>query len=130
MTLAAVGLGELLWTCFVVFIMVVWFIILFQVLVDLFRSHDIGGFAKTVWVIAFIFLPFLSVLIYLIARGGGMAKRQAQHAAAVQQEFANYVQQVAGAGSPTDQIAQAKAMLDAGTISQAEFDALKAKALG
>jgi len=128
-TLAEVGLGELLWTTFVIFIMVIWFIILFQILIDIFRSHDMGGFAKTIWVLALILFPFLSALIYLIARGGGMAKRQAEQAAAAQKEFANYVQTVAGGNSPADQIAQAKAMLDAGTISQAEFDQLKAKAL-
>ena len=129
MTLANVGLGELLWTCFVVFIMIIWFIILFQILIDIFRSHDMGGFAKTLWVLALIILPFLSALIYLIVRGGGMARRQAESAAAAQQEFNSYVQQVAGSGSAADQIAQAKAMLDAGTITQAEFDQLKAKAL-
>lgn len=129
MTLAEVGLGELLWTTFVIFIMVIWFIILFQILLDIFRSHDMGGFAKTLWVLALILFPFLSALIYLIARGGGMAKRQAEQAAAAQQEFNNYVKSVAGDQAPADQIAQAKAMLDAGTISQAEFDQLKAKAL-
>ncbi len=129
MTLAEVGLGELLWTTFVIFIMVIWFIILFQILIDIFRSHDMGGFAKTLWVLALILFPFLSALIYLIARGGGMAKRQAEQAAAAQQEFNSYVKTVAGSQTPADQIAQAKAMLDAGTISQEEFDQLKAKAL-
>ncbi|MFZ4516031.1 MAG: SHOCT domain-containing protein [Acidimicrobiia bacterium] len=127
--LAAVGLGELLWTCLVLFLMVVWLIILFQVLIDLFRSHDIGGFAKTLWVIAlFVATPF-AVLAYLLVRGGGMAKRQAEQAAQAQKEFANYVQTVAGASGPADQIAQAKAMLDTGAITQAEYEQLKAKAL-
>ena len=129
MTLANVGLGELLWTTFVIFIMVIWLIIFFQIILDIFRSHDMGGFAKTIWVIVLILFPFLGALIYLIARGGGMAKRQAEAAQAAQSEFNDYVKSVAGNASPTDQIAQAKAMLDAGTISQAEFDQLKAKAL-
>lgn len=129
MTLANVGLAELLWTCFVVFIMVIWLIILFQIIVDIFRSHDMNGWVKALWIIALFLIPFITVLVYLIARGGGMARRHAEAAAAAQSEFNSYVKTVAGTGSPADQIAQAKAMLDTGTISQAEFDQLKAKAL-
>ena len=130
MTLAEVGLGELLWTTFVIFIMVIWLIILFQIILDIFRSHDMSGWAKALWIIALFLFTFLTALIYLIVRGGGMAKRQAAQAQAAQSEFNDYVKSVAGNASPADQIAQAKAMLDAGTISQEEFDQLKAKALG
>ena len=129
MTLAEVGLGELLWTTLAIFVMVIWLIILFQIIVDIFRSHDMSGWAKALGIIALFLFTFLTALIYLIARGGGMAKRQAEQAAAAQSEFNNYVKSVAGSASPTDQIAQAKAMLDSGTITQAEFDQLKAKAL-
>jgi hypothetical protein len=128
-TLAEVGLGELLWTTLAIFVMVIWLIILFQIIVDIFRSHDMSGWAKALGIIALFLFTFLTALIYLIARGGGMAKRQAEQAAAAQSEFNNYVKSVAGSASPTDQIAQAKAMLDSGTITQAEFDQLKAKAL-
>jgi type VI protein secretion system component VasK len=128
-TLANVGLGELLWTTFAIFIMVIWLIILFQIIVDIFRSHDMSGWAKAVWIVALFLFTFLTALIYLIVRGGGMAKRQAAASQAAQSDFNDYVKSVAGTGSAADQIAQAKAMLDAGTITQAEFDQLKAKAL-
>lgn len=131
MLLADINMGEILWTTLVIFFMVIWFMILFSILGDLFRDHELGGFAKTLWVFALIFLPFLSAFIYLIARGGGMAERSLAQQKRAQQQFNDYVQTVAGSGgSPTEQIAQAKELLDAGTISQAEFDALKAKALG
>ncbi len=130
MLLADVNLGELLWTTFVWFLIIMWFIILWQILTDLFRDQDESGGAKAVWVIFLILIPFLSALVYLIVRGQGMSQRSLAHAADRQRQFNDYVQNVAADTSPTAQIANAKQLLDSGAITQAEFDALKAKALG
>ena len=115
----------LIWTFFIVF----YLMILFQILGDLFRDKELSGWWKAVWVIALIIFPFLTALIYLIARGRGMAERQAGEVRQVQQETDSYIQQVAGRGNPAEQIATAKGLLDQGTITQAEFDRLKAAAL-
>ena len=129
MLLAQVSNGGLLWSIIAIFFMFMYLMILFYVLVDLFRDHELNGWWKAVWVIALLFVPFLSLLVYLIARGDGMAKRQAAEAKAAQDQFSQYVQQTAGAGDSAAQIEKAKSLLDAGTISQEEFDKLKAKAL-
>jgi predicted ferric reductase len=115
----------LIWTFFIVF----YLMILFQILGDLFRDKELSGWWKAVWVIALIIFPFLTALIYLIARGRGMAERQAGEVRQVQQATDSYIQQVAGRGNPAEQIATAKGLLDQGTITQAEFDRLKAAAL-
>ncbi|HMX07706.1 MAG TPA: SHOCT domain-containing protein [Microthrixaceae bacterium] len=130
MILADVNLGEILWTTLVIFFMVMYFMILFSILGDLFRDHDTSGWGKAAWVLFLVIAPFLAALIYLIARGNGMAKRSMAAQADAQKQFNEYVQSVAGSGSPSDQIAQAKQLLDSGAIDQAEFDRLKAKALG
>ena len=130
MILATVNLGEILWTTLVIFFMVMYFMILFSILGDLFRDHDTSGWGKAAWVLFLVIAPFLTALIYLIARGNGMAKRSMAAQADAQKQFNEYVQSVAGSGSPSDQIAQAKQLLDSGAIDQAEFDRLKAKALG
>lgn len=101
-----------------------------SILSDLFRDHETSGWAKAAWVIFLLIFPFLTAFVYLIARGGGMAKRNMKAQADAQQQFNEYVQSVASGQSPADQIASAKSLLDAGTIDQAEFDRLKAKALG
>ncbi|MFN8102972.1 MAG: SHOCT domain-containing protein [Acidimicrobiia bacterium] len=114
----------------VIFFMVVYFMILFSVLIDLFRSHDLSGWAKALWVIAILVFPFLSILIYLIARGSSMGKRSMQAQQEAQKEFDSYVQSVAGSGtSAADQIAKAKQLLDDGAITQEEYDALKQSAI-
>jgi cell division protein FtsB len=127
--LAEYNLGDALWTLLAIFFMVIYFMILFSVLGDLFRDHELSGVAKAVWIIAILFLPFFSLLVYLIVRGGGMAQRQLKAQQAMQQQMDQYVQQTAAAGDPTEQIAKAKKLLDDGTISQQEFDAIKQKAL-
>ncbi|MFM7063352.1 MAG: SHOCT domain-containing protein [Actinomycetes bacterium] len=125
--LAAYGLGEALWTVFVIFFLVIFLMILFSIFGDLFRDHEMGGGAKALWVLALILFTPLAALIYLIVRGGGMAKRAQAAQAEAQQQFDDYVKQTAG-GSAAE-IAKAKELLDSGTISQEEFDSIKAKAL-
>ena len=112
------------------FFFVAFLMVLFQILGDLFRDPDASGWAKAAWVIGLIVFPFLVMLIYLIARGKGMAERQAIAMRAARQSTDEYIQSVAGSSAPAEQIASAKALLDAGTINQGEFDRLKAKALG
>jgi hypothetical protein len=115
----------LIWT----YIFVAYLMLLFHIFADVFRDRDLGGFAKALWVIFLIVAPFLSVLIYLIARGRGMAERQAGAVRQAQAETEQYIQSVASAPNSADQIASAKALLDDGTITQDEYQQLKAKAL-
>jgi Phospholipase_D-nuclease N-terminal/Short C-terminal domain len=124
--------GSFLLALFEFFIFFAWIMCVFYVFADIFRSQDMGGVAKTVWSLFVIFVPFLGVLVYLIARGGGMAERAMEQQQRIQEQQAKYVRSVvatSGGGSSADQIASAKQLLDAGTITQAEFDQLKAKAL-
>lgn len=111
------------------FFFVAYLIILFQIIADLFRDRELSGWWKAVWVVILLVIPYLGSLIYLIARGSGMGKRQLAASQAAQKQADQYIQSVAGSASPADHIASAKALLDAGTINQAEFDTLKAKAL-
>jgi hypothetical protein len=101
---------------------------LWWVFSDLFRSKDLGGGAKTLWVIFIIVLPFLGMFVYLIARGHGMNERTLAAQQEMQQRQSEYIKSVAGS-SAADQIASAKGLLDSGAITQAEFDQIKAKAL-
>jgi hypothetical protein len=122
--------GSFLLALFEFFLFFAWFMCLFWVLGDIFRSSDLGGGAKTFWVIFVILLPWLGILVYLIARGKGMQERQLEQAKAMQAAQTEYIKSVAGSGSSAaDQISSAKSLLDSGAITQAEFDALKAKAL-
>src|SRR5690349_11452408 len=114
---------------FWVFVFVAYLMVLFSILGDLFRDHSVNGWAKAVWVIFLIFVPFLTALIYLIARGQGMQERGLAEAKRQQEATQAYIQTVAGAASPADEIAKASELLKAGTITQAEYDQLKARAL-
>jgi hypothetical protein len=109
--------------------MVIFFILLFQVIGDLFSRHDASGWKKAAWVIFLIVFPFLGLFIYYITNADGMAQRQMAKMKQAQGEMDTYIKDVAASGDPTEQIAKAKSLLDAGTISQEEFDQLKAKAL-
>lgn len=120
--------GQFLWSLLVIFFMIMYFMILFSVVIDLFRNHQMGGFAKALWIIFLIFVPLISLLIYVIVYGKSMAMRQQQAVSDAQQEQDAYIKQVAGT-SPAEQIAQAQQLLNSGAISQDEFDKLKAKAL-
>ena len=113
------------------FLFFAWFMCLFWIFGDIFRSKDLGGGGKTVWVLFVILVPWLGILVYLIARGKGMHERQLEQMKDVQQAQNEYIKSVAGGSSTNaaDQIASAKGLLDSGTITQAEFDKLKAKAL-
>jgi hypothetical protein len=104
-------------------------VVLFRIIGDLFRDRDLSGGMKAVWFIGLLVVPFLSVVIYLITRGDGMANRQMQAARQAQGEADQYIQTVASRANSAEQIASAKGLLDAGTITQVEFERLKAKAL-
>ena len=126
--------GSFLLAMFEFFIFLAYFMALWWIFGDLFRSADLGGFAKTLWFLFIIFLPFLGSLIYLIARGSGMTQRSLEAQRRMQDAQADYIRSVASSepaakGGAADQIASAKSLLDAGTITQPEFDQLKAKAL-
>ena len=114
---------------FFAFIILIWLLI--TVFADIFRRRDIGGGMKALWIIFVIIAPYLGVLIYLIAEHNGMADRSAEQMKHAQAQQAEYIKSVAGTSgsSPADQVAQAKSLLDSGTITQEEFDAMKAKAL-
>jgi len=120
---------DVFWTIIVFFAWVAWLMILFRVIGDIFRRHDTSGWGKAAWLVFVIVLPFLGVLIYLIANGDQMAKRDVEHARAARAEFDDYVKTVADSSGPAAEIDRAKQLLDSGAINQAEFDAIKAKAI-
>jgi hypothetical protein len=121
---------EVFWTMLIFFAFVVWLWILFTVIADLFRRHDTSGFMKVLWIIFIIVLPYLGVFVYLIVEHKGMTERAVASQKAAQSQFDDYVQSVAVKSDPTEQINKAKGLLDSGAITQAEFERLKANALG
>jgi hypothetical protein len=120
---------DVLWTMLIFFAWIIWFWLLITVFADLFRRHDIGGGMKTLWIIFVILLPFLGVFIYLISQGSGMAERNVKGIQAQQAQADAYIKSVAASGGAADEIDKAKKLLDSGAITQAEFDAIKTKAL-
>lgn len=129
MVFAEVGLGELLWSLLTIFFMVVYFIVLFRVVIDLFSDHEQSGVAKAVWIVGLLVFPLLSVLAYLIFRGDSMMRRTAARAQRADMAFEDYVRQAAGTVTPADHIARAKDLLDDRVIDADEFELLKSKAL-
>jgi len=119
---------DIVWLILSTFVFVAYLLVLFQILIDLFRDHVLGGGFKALWIIGLIFLPVMTALVDIIARGRGMAERARAAAQRAKSDADAYIREVAGK-SPADQIAQAKALLDAGTINADEFARLKAKAL-
>jgi hypothetical protein len=119
---------NIIWLIFWAFAFVAYLFALFTIIGDLFRDQKLNGWWKALWIIFLIFLPFLTALVYLIARGRGMAERQAKDLQKVRDDSYDYIRQASA--SPADDIAKAKQLLDQGVISAGEFDALKAKALG
>jgi hypothetical protein len=120
---------DVVWFIFITFALVAYLMVMFAIIGDLFRDRETSGFAKAVWVVALIFLPIITSLIYLITRGKDMTDRASRDAEAMRTQQEAYIRDVAGNGTPADQIAQAKTMLDAGVISPAEYERLKEKAL-
>jgi hypothetical protein len=120
---------DVLWTMFIFFLFIIWIWILITVFADIFRRKDMSGIGKAVWIIFVILLPYLGVLVYLIANHDGMADRNLQQIQKQQQATDAYIQSVAGSGGAAAEIEKAKGLLDSGAITQAEFDAIKQKAL-
>jgi hypothetical protein len=127
--LADYNFASFLWDILVVFAFVIWFWLLITVFADLFRRHDTSGFAKVLWVIFVIIAPYLGVLIYLLVEHKGMAERNVKQVEAQQAQMDAYVKSVAGSGGAASEIEKAKGLLDSGAITQAEYDAIKTKAL-
>jgi hypothetical protein len=117
-----------LWSMLVFFLWISWFILLFHVIGDVFRRRDASGWNKTLWLIFLLFVPFIGVFAYLIANSDDMARRNMEAATAARAETDEYVRSVAGGGAAAE-IERAKGLVDSGAISQAEFEAIKAKAL-
>ena len=120
---------DVLWTLFIFFLFVIWIWILITVFADIFRRRDASGFTKVAWIIFVIVLPYLGVLVYLIANHDGMAERNVKQIQAQQEQMDAYVKSVAGSGGAASEIEKAKGLLDSGAITQAEFDSIKSKAL-
>jgi ABC-type multidrug transport system fused ATPase/permease subunit len=120
---------DLFWTMAMFFLLFFWIFILIQIIIDIFRSHDMGGFAKALWLIGILIFPLLGVLIYLIARGGKMHERQIQSMQAQQKSMDQYIKQTASSGSAADEIAKLADLKSKGVISDAEFESQKAKLL-
>ena len=120
----------LIWYSLVIFAFIAYLMVLFSIIIDLFwRDRQTSGWVKAIWVIFLVVFPYITALVYLIARGKGMAERSREAAVAAKKETDDYIREAAGR-SPAQEIADAKALLDGGSISQQEFDSLKAKALG
>ena len=120
---------NIFWDILWFFFLFLWLVILFHIIGDLMRDHETSGAVKAIWAVALIFLPFITVFIYLIARGSGMAERAQAAQAQAQQQMDEYVKSASGGSSAAEEIDKAKKLLDAGTITQADFDKIKARAL-
>jgi hypothetical protein len=127
--LANISLGDILWSLVVAFFFVAYLMALFTIIVDLFRDDSASGAVKAIWFIALLFFPIVTMIVYLIVRGGGMGARAAKQAQQEKQAFDSYVREVTNSGDPATQIANAKQLLDSGAITPEEFEKLKAKAL-
>jgi len=122
---------DIVWFIFITWAFVAYLMVMFSIIGDIFRDHELSGWGKAAWCLALVFVPFLTALVYLGVRGRGMADRSMRSAAQQRRQQDEYIRDVAGTkATPVDQIAQAKALLDAGSISQPEYEVLKAKALG
>ncbi len=123
------SIWDLLWVFFWAFAFIAYLFALFAIIADIFQDRNLNGWLKAVWLVFLVFLPFLTALVYLIARGKGMAERSAERANSAKAATDAYIRETAGKATPSDEIATAKALLDSGAISQAEYETLKAKAL-
>jgi len=122
--------GDFLWSLLIFYFIFFYFMILFRIIGDLFSNHDASGWTKFLWILFLLFFPFIAICVYLISQGQGMTQRAMARAAEVNASQQAYIREVASTGTdPTDQIAKGAELLKSGAITQAEFDALKAKAL-
>jgi hypothetical protein len=128
MVVGAYTFLDVMWSMFVFFLWVMWFWLLFAVFGDIFRRHDLSGWGKTGWIVLTIVLPFLGVFVYLVSQNDGMTQRNEERARNQMMAF-DQGQRISGGSSPADEISRAKQLLDSGAISEAEFGALKQKAL-
>jgi len=117
------------WTVFEIFLWIIWIWILIYVFIDIFRSHDLSGWAKALWFVFVLFIPLIGVLVYLIARGGEMQQRAQQQAQQQDQEVRRYIQQTANEGNSADQLTKLADLRDRGVITADEFEREKAKIL-
>lgn len=129
MLIADFTLGDALLTVLEIFLIVIWIWILFAIITDLFRDHELSGWAKAAWVFFLIFVPFLTGLIYLIARGQGMRDRSIREQADVRRHLEGYIRETAGS-SPADELHKLSELKDKRVLSEAEFERAKAKLLG
>ena len=120
---------DIFWTTIIIFAWVIFIWIAITVLIDIFRRHDISGWGKAFWVVFIVVLPWIGVLFYLIFNHTGMAERRVKEVQTAQSQYDEHMRQVVGAGGAASEIERAKQLLDNGTITQAEFDSIKAKAL-
>jgi hypothetical protein len=120
---------DLFWTMLIFFCWIIWFWLLITIFADIFRRREIGGGAKTLWIIFVIVLPFLGVFIYLIAQHDGIAERSINQAQAQQAQMDDYIRSTAGSGGAATEIEKAKSLLDAGAITAEEYAAIKQRAL-
>ena len=120
---------DIIWFIFVAYVFFAYLMVLFSVIGDIFRNRETSGSTKALWILLLIVLPIITLLVYLITQGSGMAERSSRQSEAIQAQQEAYVKNLAGTNSPADQVTQAKKLLDSGAISQPEYDSLKAKAL-
>lgn len=120
---------DFFWSMLLVFLWIAWIFLLVRIVIDIFRRDDASGWKKAVWIVFIVVLPFLGVLVYVIAQGGRMAERDLEEARARQSQFDEYVRQTAGGGGAAAEIAKAKELLDSGAITQEEFETIKQRAL-
>ena len=129
MVVADYTFGDALLTVLSIFVFVAWIMVLFTIIGDLFRDHDMSGFGKAVWVLFLVFLPFITGLIYLIARGNGMRDRAIAAQNEQKAQFDAYVRDAAGSGSGVDELARLSELHDKGKLTDAEFASMKSKVL-
>jgi Phospholipase_D-nuclease N-terminal/Short C-terminal domain len=127
--LADISFGEILLIALEIFFFVIWIWILITILTDLFRDHELSGWAKAAWVLFLVFIPFLTALVYLIARGSGMRDRTIKAQAEAKQHFDSYIRQQAHDGGPADELHKLNELKEKGALSSEEFEAAKAKLL-
>lgn len=123
------NIWDAIWWMLTIFVFIAYLMALFSIIGDLFRDRKLNGFAKAVWLLFLVFLPFLTALVYLIVRGRGMGERAAAQAQQTQDAAESYIRSVAAGATPTDEIVRAKQLLDAGAITDEEYASLKAAAL-